>query len=184
MRRRQLSLFESLPTQSLEHGGDVGSGKRKGARPFSRRQSNHIVFRSSAARGSWSLRRRANEERIEALLQEMQAKFGVKVYEYAITGTHIHLLARASSRKGLSGFLSAFAGTVARIVTGAAKGNPTGTFWDALTYSRIVSWGRDFHSVRRYIEWNRLETMGLIPFAPRKERRGHSEATGPPASSI
>jgi REP element-mobilizing transposase RayT len=183
MRRRQLALFDSLYTQSLEHGGDLGSGKRKGARPFSRRKTNHIVFRSSVARGRWSLRRRVNEERIEDILHKMEAKFRLKIYEYAITGNHIHLLARALDRGGLSGFLRTFAGLVARLVTGATRGHPSGPFWDSLVYSRVVSWGRDFHSVRRYIQCNRFETMGLIPFQPRESRRGHSTNTGPPGLS-
>jgi Transposase IS200 like len=103
-------------------------------------------------------------------MRRMASRFGIRVYEYANASTHIHMLVRAKCRLALHGFLRAFAGLAARIVTGAGKGRPVGKFWDWLAYSRVVAWGRDFLGVRGYVLKNELETVGLLPYE-RKCRR-------------
>jgi hypothetical protein len=87
------------------------------------------------------------------------------------------LLLRTKTRLELQNFLRAFAGVTARLVTGARKGFRVGRFWDFLSYSRVVTWGRDFKSVRAYVVENRFEALGLIPYRPRGRAkpplRGH-----------
>jgi hypothetical protein len=80
------------------------------------------------------------------------------------------MLVRARCRLALHGFLRAFAGLAARIVTGAGKGRPVGRFWDWLAYSRVVEWGRDFFGVRGYVLKNELETLGYLPYEKRLTR--------------
>lgn len=43
-------------------------------------------------------------------------------------------------------------------------------FWGLLLYSRVVAWGRDFFTVRRYILQNTLEALHLIAYQPRRTR--------------
>jgi hypothetical protein len=59
----------------------------------------------------------------------------------------------------LSAFLRSFAGILARKITGARKGRPlqAGRFWSALAWSRVITWGREYSTVRRYIFRNRIE---------------------------
>ena len=45
-------------------------------------------------------------------------------------------------------------------------------FWSELIYSRVVSWGREFKNVTKYILQNTLEALYLIAYKPRKLRRG------------
>lgn len=84
---------------------------------------------------------------------------GVRVYDFANVGSHIHLLVRARQRRDFQAFLRSFAGIVARSVTGARRGRPLrgGPFWSALAWSRVVAWGRDYAGVRHYIFRNRIE---------------------------
>ena len=49
-------------------------------------------------------------------------------------------------------------------------------FWDLLVYTRIITWGREFKTVRLYILQNTLEAVGLIPYKPRKNRKFCSTA--------
>ena len=67
-----------------------------------------------------------------------------------------------------------FAGTAARIVTGARRGRPTGRFWSTRAYSRIVHWGRDFRAVQAYVYQNELEGLGIAR---------HRSRTGPRRAS-
>ena len=61
------------------------------------------------------------------------------------------------SRDAFRRFLRSFAGLVARVVTGARKGLPSGPFWAELAWSRVISWGRDFVRVRHYVVRNQIE---------------------------
>jgi len=101
----------------------------------------------------------------------MARRFGVRIYEYANAANHLHLVVRARCRLAAQSFLRAFAGVVARIVTGARRGHRVGKFWDWLAYSRIIAWGRDFVGLRAYILKNELETSGQVPYQARTRRK-------------
>ena len=46
----------------------------------------------------------------------------------------------------------------------------TASFWLRPAWKRIVHWGMDFLNLHRYIYQNQLETLGLIPYQPRKKQ--------------
>lgn len=46
-------------------------------------------------------------------------------------------------------------------------------FWALLVYTRIITWGREFKSVSRYILQNTLEALQLIAYKPRKNHEKH-----------
>jgi REP element-mobilizing transposase RayT len=117
----------------------------------------HVTLHSQRAVGEWGLlrHRRAVREALRACAE----RNGVKVYDFANVGSHVHLLVRARRRESFQAFLRSFAGIVARRITGARRGRPLrgGPFWTALAWSRIVSWGRDYWGVRSYIFRNLIE---------------------------
>jgi REP element-mobilizing transposase RayT len=160
-----------------EHGHGVRSGKRKLARPFDSKRCMHLTLRSSKARGTWSFLRAKTEKNIKGLIYTHAAKANVKIYRYANGGNHLHLLVKASSRRGFQKFLRTVTGLIPRLVTGAKKGSSLqgqkAKFWDGLAYSKLVSWGRQFKDTTNYIFMNELEAYGIIP--PRPEARGHSK---------
>jgi hypothetical protein len=156
----QLRLFPRrihLELTRTAHGGDDGQGRRKLARPVSTRRPMHVVLSSHQARGSWSLRR--HERKVLEVLRTFAQRHGVRVYEFANVGSHLHLLVRARRRDAFQAFLRSFAGIVARAVTGARRGSPCkhGPFWSALAWSRVVTWGRDYAGVRHYLFRNQIE---------------------------
>jgi REP element-mobilizing transposase RayT len=144
---------------ATRHGGSERRGKRKIERPISTRLPMHVTLHSDKARGQWSLRR--HERAVREALRECVRRNGIKVYDFANVGSHLHLLVRARRREDFQAFLRAFAGIVARKVTGAKKGRPLGgggaRFWSHLAWSRIVAWGRDYWGVRRYVFLNQIE---------------------------
>jgi REP element-mobilizing transposase RayT len=116
----------------------------------------HVVLRSERARGGWSMRK--HQAKIREALRACVSRTGVRVYDFANVGSHLHLLVRARRRDAFQRFLRTFAGIVARIVTGARRGRPlAGPFWSALAWSRVVAWGRDYWGVRHYVFRNRIE---------------------------
>ncbi len=99
--------------------------------------------------------------------EALAKRWGVRLYRYANVGNHIHLLIRVPSRIIWKRFLRELAGGIAIIVTGAKKGaslnkNETGrSFWDHLTFTRIVHFGRDFKGMGRYLIKNLFEAAGV-----------------------
>lgn len=145
----------------LDHGGDTRKGKRKLARPIALRRPMHVVLRSEQARGPWSMLRRQYAQKINALIHTRAKTFGVEVHQCANSGNHIHLLIQAKTRKGFQGYLKTLTGLIARLITGAKRGEAKGRFWTQLAYSRVVSWGRDYKGTMRYVFQNTLEAFDL-----------------------
>jgi hypothetical protein len=156
----QLPLFSQrlhLQLTRTEHGGAGQPRRRKLARPVSTRRPMHLVLASAKARGAWSLLQ--HERKVLDVLRTCAHRHGVRVYDFANAGSHLHLLVRARRRDAFQAFLRSFAGIVARAVTGARRGRPCegGRFWSTLAWSRVVMWGRDCLGVRHYILRNRIE---------------------------
>src|SRR4051812_11763905 len=155
---KQRSLFTTEVQREFartEHGGATSRGRRKTERPVSTRRPMHVVMTSNRAQGAWSLVR--HRRQIQEALRAMARRHGIRVYEFANVGSHLHLLVRARRREAFQAFLRTFAGIVARRVTGARRGRPSGRFFSNLAWSRVVTWGRDYLGVRHYVFRNRIE---------------------------
>jgi REP element-mobilizing transposase RayT len=161
----QLSLLGLLPegrrrqwaVTRTGHGGEQIRGRRKVERPVSTRRAMHLTLHSGRAVGQWGLLR--HRDAVREALRACARRNGVKVYDFANVGSHLHLLVRARQRARFQAFLRSFAGIVARKITGARRGRPLrgGPFWSGLAWSRVVSWGRDYWGVRNYIFRNLIE---------------------------
>jgi len=114
------------------------------------------------------LQREPTEARIREILDALAQRHGVRVLASSIGRDQIHLLVRARSREGFQAFLRAFAGLTARLVTGAKKGKPSGRFWDALTFSRVLAWGKEFDAVRASFENG--DVASLAPVSSTRRR--------------
>jgi hypothetical protein len=168
MRAQQLNLF---PKPATDHGGSIRKGKRKIQRPFDRKRPMHLVLRSSRATKNWSFLHRRNKGAIHGLVLDLAEKYGVKLYKYENVGNHLHLLAKFPSRRELKAFLRVLAQGVMFQVTGARKGKPQGRFFDAIAYSRVVSWGREFTALKAYLWKNALESLGFSSDEIRRARK-------------
>lgn len=157
-----------------KHGGDLAKGKRKTFRPIDTKQALHVVLRSSKARGEVSLLHPKHCNAIEKHVQKIARRCGVRVYRFANVGNHLHLLIKVPSRPAWKRFAKQLSGGVAQIVTGARKGvalsrrrdssipeSAQRAFWDHLLFTRIVSFGRDFNGVAKYLIKNLFEAAGV-----------------------
>jgi hypothetical protein len=144
------------------HGGKTNSGQRKTSRPIEPSLPLYLVLRSSRAKGNWSLKRPATEDKIKETLRVLSQRHKLKIFEFANGGDQLHLLLRAKSRAGFQAFLRAFAGLTARGVTGAKKGKPAGKFWDGLTFSRVVAWGEEFDQVSSYVSGADFDALAAL----------------------
>lgn len=156
-----------LPSLSRTHGHDTQKGKRKLARPFSHKNPIHLVLKSSKARGHLSMLTKENEHHVKNRLEFCAKKYKIRVYNFQNVGNHLHLLVQTKTRTykeaqlDFQNFLRRFAGETAFLVTKAKKGQSKGGFWNALTFSRIMTWGREFKTVSEYFTKNFFESKGL-----------------------
>jgi len=176
---RQLKFPALTDFTRTEHGGAMRAGKRKLARPIATKAPMHVVLRASRARGAWSLLHPGNRGSVDALIRRTATRFDVELEQLANSGNHLHLIIRGRTRGGIQGFFRTLPALLARRITGAKKGSPKGRFWDALLYTRPVSWGRDLLALKRYLLRNDLEAVGFLSrgertltFAEALARRG------------
>ena len=153
-------LFFQKPRLNTAENCAKASARRCGPLTLSARCT--LCFRSSRARGAWSMLQPKNRENVERFTRAIAKTCGVSLYRYSNVGNHLHLLVRARSRKAFQSFLREITGTIAALVTGAKKGNAVGKFWDYLAHTRIVTWGRDFRNLELYFIKNLFEAAGLL----------------------
>jgi REP element-mobilizing transposase RayT len=156
------------------HGGELSLNKRKSFRPIDPKQALHVVLRSSKARGELSLLHPKHCNSIHRFVQKSARRWGIRVYRFANVGNHIHLLIQVPTREAWKRFAKELSGGIAQIVTGAQKGSSLARskdnaipesakrgFWDHLLFTRIVSFGRDFTQMGRYLIKNLFESAGV-----------------------
>ena len=78
-------------------------------------------------------------QRIEKVVRVQTKKFEVELFRYANVGNHLHMLVKASYRRGFLVFLKAISGIIVRIALGAerekAKLKEASQFWDQRGFS-------------------------------------------------
>jgi REP element-mobilizing transposase RayT len=156
------------------HGGELAQRKRKTYRPIDTKQALHVTLKSSKARRELSMLHPKHCNHIEKFVRKTAEKWGVRIYRYANVGNHLHLLIKTRSRAAWQSFSRELSGGIAQIVTGSKKGmalersedaaiaeSAKRGFWDGLIFTRIVSFGRDFDGVARYLIKNLFEAAGV-----------------------
>ena len=183
---KQINLIPK-PNLRKEHGGTLSLGKRRKQRPLSLKTPLHLVLKSDFAYASRSLLR--HRPLIEKIIAKAKTRFYIRVYELAIVSNHIHLVVKGRRRRDIQNFFRVVAGHIAQEILrkfpilprerarrgGAPSKEPQTTktrekenkFWPTRIYSRIVSWGREYLRVKKYVLQNALEALKLIPYKTR-----------------
>ena len=140
--------------------------KKKG--PFSSGHALHVTLRSELAKGPYSLLGSKHRNWLKEYIPRLARKTSVRLHHFAVQGNHIHLVVRAREQRLFHSFLRALGGRIPRRILGAEKGRPKHErFWVGRPYSRVLSWGREFWNVMKYVERNVLEQVGVIPYIAR-----------------
>ena len=146
-----------------EHGGEgyETKGTRKTARPFDPSKHLFVTMRSADAVGEKSMLHPKRIKIIKNIVFKAARTQGIIVNKYVCVGNHIHLLLKTKSgrmmtaRPALRAFMREVSGLIARVMTGARKGQPMRRkFWDNIAWSRIVDWGRSLRNTYNYFKKN------------------------------
>lgn len=182
---KQIQLISKFSSRK-EHGGTISVGRRRKQRPLSIKTPLHLVLRSDFAFGRRSLIR--HRPLIEKIVSKAKKRFYIRVYEIAVVSNHIHILIKGHTRQDLQNFFRVVAGHIAQEILrqfpisagerlsagGAPKPHKVrekeNRFWQTRIYSRIVSWGREYLNVKKYVIQNELEALGIIPYKQRTKK--------------
>lgn len=161
---QNLELFKNqIPRQ---FGGMLLKGNAKTARPLSTKHAIHLVLKSKLATGSRSFLAARNSKRIDTILRRTAKSKGIRLYRLVNVGNHLHLVMRLdratplAGRRAFCSFIRAVTGLIARQVMGAERNRGQGIkFWQARPFTRLVSWGRDFNTLSRYMLKNESQAQ-------------------------
>ncbi len=163
MTQFQYSLPGIKPNaQKSYFGGSHLKGNARSKRPLSTKEALHLVLRSSKARGTLSFLSPKRAKRIKDCVFRQARQKHLKIYRYANSGNHLHIILLPRTREAYRCFIRAISGLISRMTQECERGRPCGEktpFWDKRPFSRIIAWGRDFKSVAQYVERNVLEAV-------------------------
>ena len=161
--------FAFIKDYKKEFGGALLVGQRKTRRPLSTKKPIHLVLRSNQT-GVFSPSNRSLHELVRA-----QAKrFGIRIYDFAVNWSHLHMVIRIKDRRDYVGFIRVLTAILSLRIRRYLKERggrcleTTGQLFDLRPYTRIVEWGRHFKRVMEYQILNQMEARGLV----RRELRG------------
>jgi len=152
---RQAS-FGFLKDYKKDFGGSLLQGKRKSARPLSTKQPIHLVLKSTHSRPF-----HPNSRKLEKIFRAQASRYGIKIYDLALNWSHIHALITIPSRQAYQAFIRTLTAAIVRTISKLTGQSLKGLF-DLRPFTRILSWGREFTSVRGYLELNQMEALGLV----------------------
>lgn len=143
-------------------------------RPMDSKKAIHVVLKSSQAKSLKSFKHRNHEQKVYDIISKAAERFGIKLYDYANGGNHLHLLIKAFHRQDYVKFIRAISGLIARHVGKAERGRPSEMkFWDSRPFSRIVHFGNDFKKVKSYFFRNTLEALNWVKYQTRPKKINH-----------
>lgn len=142
-------ILPNFAKDPSEFGGRLLAGKRKRRRPLSPKLPIHLVIRSDRA----NLLRR--ERAIFYMARSLANRYKIIIYQQAILGNHVHYLVKIPSEEAYRAWI--------RLLTSKIAGlfKVKGALFSCRPYTRIVSWGKEFQIVTRYVEINILEACGI-----------------------
>lgn len=132
-----------------EFGGSLLKGKRKCQRPLFPKLPIHLTLKSS--KGNLL----GKEREVFLLARNLAKKYKISIYRQAVLSNHVHLLILIPSVDAYRAWIRSLTSAMANIF------QLQGALFSCRPYTRILSWGREFRSVARYVEINILERSGI-----------------------
>lgn len=100
---------------------------------------------------------------VNETVRRTAAKHGVKIYQFANVGNHLHLLIKIPSVRQWAAFIRELSGRIAQQVMELVDSASIEKFWRFRPYTRIVrSWKKAYKSVKDYVYLNQVEAEGHI----------------------
>lgn len=140
-------------------GEQFKTSNPKVKRPLESKLPIHVVLRAHQG----GMRLPKTYEKVQKIIYGSAKKYGVKIYEEANVGNHIHLLVKLSHIRRWSGFIREVTGRIALLMRQLKIVAKKRKFWKFRPFTRIVqSWNKAYRQAKEYVQLNDLEGRGLI----------------------
>jgi len=150
MKRVKQSNFEGLRAPKDVYGGSLLNSHPKVKRPLDSKLPTHLVLRATKS----SMRKPQYFLKVNQIVKNACRKHGVRLYEYANVGNHLHLLIKLRSRASWAAFIREVTGRIAQL---------TSTKWLHRPFTRIVrGWKKAYKMAQQYVRLNLAEAEGFI----------------------
>ena len=141
-------------------GGSLLKGNPKSNRPLSSKLPLHIVLRTHTKN---SMRKPKAFGVVHTLLYSVAKKHGVKIYEYANVGNHLHLLVRIPHVRLWAAFIRELTGRLSQQMQGLKGPQKGEKYWAYRPFTRVVrGWRKAYQIAKDYVILNQLEGDGII----------------------
>ena len=154
---KQLNLSTQFIAKTTFGGALLKAGTNpKGARPLDSKFPIHLVLKAERS----TMRLPKHYARVNHIVHQTMRKHGVRLYEYANCGNHLHHLIKLPRRRTWSAFIRELTGRLAQV---------TGVRWMHRPFTRLIKgWKKAFRAVKEYVRLNRVEVeRGLTRRAAR-----------------
>ena len=143
-------------------GGSLLQGRSKTKRPLSTKKPIHLILKSNH-KGIFNPGNRS----LDYLIRSQCEKFGIRLYDFALNWSHVHLLIRIQDRADYVKFVRSLTSIIALRIRSF---NPTYTqIFSLRPFTRIINWGQDFKNTLSYQILNQLEALGFISRKKKKK---------------
>jgi REP element-mobilizing transposase RayT len=149
MRQTTFSFIKT--NYKKEFGGSASQGRRKGQRPLATKVPIHLVLKSETHKIF-----NPRLKMLEQLLVVESKKHGIKIYDFAINWSHIHLVIKIPSRAAYKSWIRSLTSQLVQKLSAQLKQNLAGLF-SLRPYTKILSWGRQFQNALKYQIYNYFE---------------------------
>jgi REP element-mobilizing transposase RayT len=161
MRRLPQLSFEGFRRPNDCFGGSLlKNSHAKTRRPLDSKLPIHLILRS--VKGGMRLPK--TFKAVNQTVDRVCKKHGVRLYQYANVGNHLHMLIKIPGVRRWAAFIRELSGRVAQMaqgLLGPQKGLPK--FWMQRPYTRIVrGWRKAFQVAKEYVHLNFIEAEGFI----------------------
>ena len=150
---KQLNFAKHF-ARNLSFGGSLlkrGTNPKR-ARPLDSKRPVHLVLRAEKS----TMRQPRHYARVNEIVSDVARRRGLRIYEYANVGNHLHLLLKLPRRRAWNAFIREVTGRIARL---------TRVRWANRPFTRVVAgWRKAYRAVKDYVRLNRFEAeRGLSP---------------------
>src|SRR5579884_4087746 len=134
-------------------GGSLLKGNPKTKRPLAAKLPLHLVLRGNKG----GLRSPYKHAKVDEIVYKTAAKYGIRVYEYANVGNHLHILLKLPHRRAWAPFIREVASRIVRLM------KAFGFKWlHRRPFTRVVaSWRKAYAAAKRYVRINAKEGAGV-----------------------
>ena len=157
MRRKKQLEFDGLQRPKDSFGGSLLKGNAKTKRPLDSKLPILLTLR--ATKGGMRLPKAFGK--VDAAVNRCAGKYGIKIYEYANVGNHLHFVLKIPRRASWAGFIRELTGEIAaqmKLLLDIKE-----KFWMFRPHTRVVQgWRKAFNIAKMYVHLNVLEAEGFI----------------------